>query len=85
VIDKKLSFYKKVEDKFMARKKYDDWERYDYENMVVELACGMETMDEDEYQEKFDSLPEEYQEQVRANELEFADGAVGDKSWRSDW
>lgn len=68
-----------------GKKKYDDWERYDYENMVVELACGMETMDEDEYQEKFDSLPEEYQEQVRANELEFADGAVGDKSWRSDW
>lgn len=53
--------------------------------MVVELACGMETMDEDEYQEKFDSFPEEYQEQVRANELEFADGAIGNKSWRLDW
>ncbi len=31
------------------------------------------------------SLPLEYQEQVDAKELEFADNAVGSKNWRSDW
>ncbi len=67
------------------KKEYEDWEIYDFENTVVELACGIETMDEDEYEEKYNSLPEEYQRQVDANELEFADNAVGSDSWRSDW
>lgn len=69
----------------MARRKYEDWEIYQFEDTVVELACGIETMDEDEYMEKYNSLPAKYQRQVDANELDFADNAVGSKSWRSDW
>lgn len=42
-------------------------------------------MDEEEYQEKYNSLAPEYQRQVDANALEFADNAVGSSSWRSDW
>lgn len=60
-------------------------ERYEYENLVVELCCNMETMDEDEYEEKYCSLPPEYQMQVDESEMEFADNAVGSASWRSDW
>ena len=66
-------------------KKYEEWEIADFENMVVELACGIETMDEDEYEEKYNSLPEEYQRQVDENELDFADSAVGSSTWRTDW
>lgn len=69
----------------MAKKKYEKWQQYEYENLVVELACNIETMAEDEYEEKYNSLPLEYQRQVDENELNFADNAVGSKSWRSDW
>ena len=69
----------------MAKKKYEDWEIIEFEEIVTELAYGIETMEDEEYEEKYNSLPEEYQEQVRENEREFADGAVADPSWRSDW
>lgn len=39
-------------------------ERYDMENLVVELCCNMETMDEDEFEEKYNSLTPKYQRQV---------------------
>ena len=60
-------------------------EKYEQENLVVELACNIESMDEEEYEEKYNSLAPEYQRQVDANALEFADNAVGSSSWRSDW
>lgn len=60
-------------------------ERYEMEDLVVELCCNMETMDEDEYEEKYNSLTPKYQKQVDEAELEFADNAVGSSSWRSDW
>ena len=47
------------------------------ENLVVELCCNMETMDEDEYEEKYNSLTPKYKKQVDAAALEFADNAVG--------
>ena len=68
----------------MAKKKYEDWEIIEFEETVTELACGIETMADEEYEEKYNSLPEEYQEQVRENERVFADSAVGDASGRSD-
>lgn len=61
------------------------YERYGMENLVVELCCNMETMDEDEYEEKYNSLTAKYKKQVNAASLEFADNAVGSSSWRSDW
>lgn len=60
-------------------------ERYDMENLVVELCCNMETMDEDEFEEKYNSLTPKYKRQVDDACLEFADNAVGSTSWRSDW
>lgn len=66
-------------------RQYEDWEIFEFENTVVELACNIETMDEDEYKEKYNSLPPEYQMQVDANKLAFADNAIGSTSWRSDW
>ena len=59
-------------------------ERYDMENLVVDLCCNMETMDEDEFEEKYNSLTPKYKRQVDEACLEFADNAVGSKSWRSD-
>lgn len=55
------------------------------EDLVVELCCNMETMDEDEFEEKYNSLSSKYQKEVDEAVLEFADGAVGSSSWRSDW
>ena len=60
-------------------------ERYAMEDWAVELCCNMETMDEQEYEEKYNSLTPKYQRQVDEAQLEFADGAVGSESWRSDW
>ena len=64
-------------------KRYTKEEIYDFENTVVELACGIETMDEDEYEAKYNSLPKKYRDQVDENEAQFADDAVGDSSWRT--
>lgn len=59
--------------------------RYEMEDIVVELCCNIETMDEDEFEEKYNSLTSKYQKEVDAACLEFADNAVGSESWRSDW
>lgn len=60
-------------------------ERYAMEDLVVELRCNVETMDEDEFDGKYASLTPKYQRQVDEAMLEFADSAVGSPSWRSDW
>ena len=39
----------------------DNWRKYEQENLVVELACNRETMDEDEFEEKYNSLSPKYQ------------------------
>lgn len=36
-------------------------ERYDMENLVVELCCNMENMDEDEFEGKYNSLTPGFQ------------------------
>lgn len=59
--------------------------KIEQEELVVELCCNMETMDEDEYEEKKGMLSSKYRQEVEDAELDFADGAVGDSSWRSDW
>ena len=59
--------------------------RLEQEELVVELICGMETMDEDEWEEKYDMLSPRNQAKVDEATLDFADSAVGSSSWRSDW
>ena len=55
------------------------------EEMVVELLCGIETMDEDEWEGKYNLLSPEYQERVYEGTLQFANDAIGSDMWRSDW
>ena len=58
--------------------------RLEQEELVVELICGMEAMDMDEWKKKYDMLSPKNQAKVDEASLEFADNAVG-SSWRSDW
>ena len=55
------------------------------EKIVEDLVMHLETMDEDEFEKKYNSLPVIYQMEVDDAILEFADNAIGDISWRSDW
>lgn len=57
--------------------------RYNYEEEVNTLISEMETMNEYEYERRLEALPIEYQRQVKEAEKEFADDAIGDKSWRN--
>ena len=59
--------------------------KLEQEELVVELICEMETMDMDEWEEKYDMLNPKNQARVDEASLEFADNAVGCSSWRSDW
>lgn len=59
--------------------------RWEQEELVVELICGIETIDEDEWEEKYDMLSPRNQAKVDEASLKFADNAVGSSSWRSDW
>ena len=58
---------------------------FEQEELTMELICGMETMDIDEWEEKYDILDVEHQIEVDEALQEFADNAVGSSSWRSDW
>lgn len=58
---------------------------YGQRRLVDELIDQMETMDMDEWESKYEMLDEEYQLEVDEAAQEFADGAVGSSSWRSDW
>lgn len=44
-----------------------------------------EEMDEDEFEEKYNQLDEAHQRQVDQAASNFADGAIGDSSWREGW
>jgi uncharacterized NAD-dependent epimerase/dehydratase family protein len=54
------------------------------EQMVVEIACNMETMSEEEFDYLYNQLDVDYQMQVDDDVREFADNAVGDEHWDSD-
>lgn len=59
-------------------------EFYEYEELVRELNEGIETMDEDDWKQKYDSLPSYFQEKVDNDVAYFADAAIGDDGWRDD-
>ena len=59
--------------------------RWEQEEVVMDLICGFDTMDEDEFEEKYEMLSERNKQRVDDAALEFADNAIGSTSWRSDW
>lgn len=66
-------------DEILSKEEIHD--HYNYEEEVNTLISETEIMDEDEYERRLEALPLEYQRQVKETEKEFADDAIGDKSW----
>ena len=58
-------------------------DRYEQDNLVVELCCEVESMDSDEWEVKYESLDIEHQMEVDESMEQFADDAIGDSSWRN--
>lgn len=52
--------------------------------IVIDLAVGIETMDEAEFEELYNQLDADHQMQVNDDVRSFADNAVGDEHWDSD-
>lgn len=66
---------------------YEDYLResnYDQYSTLMELREGIETMDSDEFMEKYNSLSEEYQEAIDEDLDNFASGALGDDNWAAN-
>ena len=51
------------------------------DQIVMELAVGVETLSEEEREELDDQLDDEHKMEVRDNVAEFANDAVGDENW----
>lgn len=60
-------------------KKIQEWEQ---DNLVVELCTGFESMEEDEFEEKYNQLDKYHQMEVDEASEDFADAAIGDPHWR---
>jgi hypothetical protein len=54
------------------------------EETVVALISGMETMDEEEFEDLYNQLDDEHKMEVYEAIQEFAANAVGDEHWDSD-
>lgn len=61
----------------------DDFSEAEQEQIVVELAVGVETLSE-EFDDLYSQLDVNHQMQVDENLQEFANNAVGDEHWDSD-
>ena len=57
---------------------------YNDQETVLDLITNMETMESDEFEEKFSSLDEDDQLSVREAMCDFAANAIGDDHWESD-
>lgn len=57
---------------------------YNNPDLVMELITSLETMDEDEFDEKFEQLDDYDQMVVQDAIRDFADNAIGDEHWDSD-
>ena len=68
-------------------KTYDD---YLYENdpeqffTLMELREGIETMDSDEFMDKYNKLDDPYKESIDEDLDDYAAGAVGDENWAAN-
>jgi len=58
--------------------------RIQQEQIVIELACGIETMSDDEFEALYNELDIEYQLQVDQDVREFGNNAVGDEHYNPD-
>jgi hypothetical protein len=56
----------------------------DQDQIVQELAEGVETLPQEEFDDLYEQLDAEHQMEVRENIREFADNAVGSPNWDSD-
>ncbi len=54
------------------------------DQIVVDLAVGIETLSEEEFEELYNQLDVDHQMEVDQDIREFADNAVGDEHWDSD-
>lgn len=61
----------------------DDFSEAEQEQIVVELAVGVETLSE-EFDDLYSQLDVDHQMQVDENLQKFANNAVGDEHWDSD-
>jgi len=58
--------------------------RAEQDEVVVDLAVDVETLSEEEFDDRYSKLDVDHQMQVDENLHEFANGAVGDEHWDSD-
>ena len=56
----------------------------DQYEILMELRENMETMDSEEFEDKFESLDAEFQSALSDDIRDFADNAIGDEHWDSD-
>lgn len=54
------------------------------DQIVVDLAVGIETLSEEEFEDLYNQLDVDHQMEVDQDVREFADSAVGDEHWDSD-
>lgn len=54
------------------------------EDIVQQLEVGMETLEEEEFNELFEQLDDHHKMKVRDSMREFADDAIGTSHWDSD-
>ena len=54
------------------------------DQVVGDLAVSVETLSDEEFDDRYSTLDVDHQMQVDENLSEFASGAVGDEHWDSD-
>lgn len=54
------------------------------DQIVVDLAVGVETLSEEEFDDLYQQLDVDHRMEVDQDIREFADNAVGDEHWDSD-
>ena len=61
-----------------------DLSEIEQEQIVGDLAVGVETLNDEEFDDLYNQLDVDHQMQVDDNLREFANNAVGDEHWDSD-
>ena len=68
---------------FETEEEYENYLAYQ-EGILTDLACGMETMSEEEQDDLYNQLDFDHQMKAYDDACEFANNAVGDEHWNSD-
>ena len=61
-----------------------DLSEVEQEQIVMDLAVGVETLSDEEFDDLNSKLDDDHQQQVYENLCEFASNAIGDEHWDSD-